>query len=71
MEFRLVPVAVSHEADGRTDTSLVIVLHIFSPNAAKNVKLCLCLIQHHDTKAYEEVETYFHAFLTAAFVGGE
>jgi hypothetical protein len=36
-----------------------------------NVKLSLCLIQHHAIKTYGRVKLYLYAFLTVALDGGE
>jgi hypothetical protein len=59
-----------HKGDGRKHiTRLVITFHNCFLSAVKNVKLLLCLVQHHDMKAYEEVEIYFHAFLTTLLDG--
>jgi hypothetical protein len=32
----------------------------------RGAKLFLCFNKHHDVKTYDEVEVYFHAFLTSA-----
>jgi hypothetical protein len=34
------------------------------------MKLSMCLIKHHGTKAYVEGEVYLYAFLTSAISGG-
>jgi hypothetical protein len=57
MKIRPVGVAVLLKGDGGSDiTRLVITFRNCFPNAVKNVQLLLCLVQHHDMKAYEEME---------------